>query len=756
MIKRYLFSYVAAAVMLLALVLSGCSADVNHVSSNNSGNGGSGGSGSSGSSGSTASAAFTVADAATGVSLFVPEGAYAVTSPQPKFTVSKNAAPLPGGNPVGTNGGAVGDVFVITSNYPDDFMQPVEVTLPYNPAGNAFPAVVFYDTTSDVYAPMEIINLTSNTVTFSTVHFSSTYASVLHTGINMATTDLTNLGVNTGFVPNSDGFDVANFGNFVSPDGSGLGMSNYAAWYYNYKKLKGQPQLYNKYNTIVEKALIASIQSSSSDIWKKAWNSSNNTLDNKQVGMLMLLNMKLTNKPQIFIMKSVDANNKTDFAHVTLAYNFVPTSADGGIFSLYDPNFPGEVVTINFSLTNGFTGYSKAGAFSQTFSRYSFSAPSTIGSCRQFESAYQAAEHGLGSINLTAPTLNASDVATVTVTSATLPNVTVTGSVTGALAMREMFYALNGGTPVSLGSSSSFNFTLPGSQLTNPSIVTIFGLSNKYDHWSIVAFRQISLVFTGTTVASFVNMGFETGDMTSWLVETRLDNSIDPYYSALASNTARSPFAKISATTVYAWSSNGCPGSKPSDGKGHCYDANGTVNPDYDQYWGMLTAFNGSVYNPAKSSIVKLGDTDPRVGNLFPLVWNGNYALRTNNDDYNDHVSTASQIATIPTVALPTLKFAWAAVLEDPGHEIYAQPYVDVLVKDITANKILFFQRFASNDPAYGGWLDSPVYGWRLIPWQTISLDVSSARGNQVMIRVTGADCAYGGHGGYVYLDDSQ
>ncbi len=716
---------------------------------------------------STGSAAYTTTDAATSVNFAVPEGAYAETSPQPTFTVTKNVAPVPAGNPIAANGGAVGDVYAITTNYPDDFLQPVEVTVPYNPASNALPTVVYYDSTNGVYVPVDVLSIGANTVTFSTVHF-STYVSATHSGMNTATADISSFAVDSGFVPVNDGFDVANFGNFVSPDGSGLSMSNFAAWYYSYKKiLNGLPQLYNKYTPTVERALIASIQSSASNIWKRAWNSSNNSLSNKQVGMLMLMNMKLTNTPQIFILKSVDANNKTDFAHVTLAYKFVPdpNAVDAGTFYLYDPNFPGEVVTIYFSLANGFTGYSKAGAFSQTFTKYVYSSPSNIGSYRQFQAAYQAAENGLGNIALTAPTVNASDVANITVTSTTLPDVTVTGTVTGAPTMQGLFYTLNGGTPVALGSSASFNFTLPGAQLTNPSTVAIYGLSNTANPWSIVAYRQISLNFTGTTITSFGNLGFESGDMSNWTIETRLDSQLVPYAYTMGSliglmdDINKSPFAKISATTTdSAWTYPGysvCPGGF-SDGKGHCYDANGTVNPDYDPYWGMLTAFNGTPYTPGKSAITQRTDTDIYVGTLFPLVNNGNYSMRINNYDPSDHVSTATQTATIPAVALPTLKFAWAAVLEDAGHSIPEQPYVQVMVKDITANKILYYKRFANNDPTYSGWIKSVNYSsWSMIPWQSVVLDVSNSKGNQVMIQVTGGDCTQSGHGGYVYLDDS-
>ncbi len=706
----------------------------------------------------TGTAAYTASDSATSVNLAIPTGAYDAAKVQPKFTVTKNIAPLPAGNPITTGGGTVGDVFVITSDYTDDFLQPVVVTVPYDPASTTLPSVVYYDSANSAYVPVDILEIGTNTVTFSTVHF-SIYATARHSGMNAASPDLSAFAVNSGFVPNKDGFDVANFGNFVAPDGSGLAMANYAAWYYSYKKiLKGLPQLYSKYTTTVEKALIASIQSSTSSIWQSFWNSTSNKLTNKQVGLLMLQNMKLTNTPQIFILKSFDANNKADLAHVTMAYKFVPTSADGGTFYLYDPNFPNEAVTINFSLTNGFNGYSKAGAFSQTFTKYVFSSPSNIGSYKQFEAAFQAAETPLGTISLSAPTVNSADVASITVASTALPNVAVTGTISGTTAMKEMYYSLNGGTAVSLGSAASFNFTLQGSTLTNPSTVTIYGLSNTANPWSVVAYRQITLNFTGTTITSFGNLGFESADMTSWLVETRLDSQIVPTASTLTNDTTKSPFARISTTLASPWTSpgtSGCPGNAPSDGKGHCYDANGTVNPDYDPLWGMLTAFNGTAYTPAKSAVVQRTDTDSYVGNLFPLVNNGNYSLRINNYDNNDHVSTATQTATIPTIALPTLKFAWAAVLQDAGHSIPEQPYVQVLVKDITANKILYYKRFANGDPTYSGWITSPISGWSLIPWQTVSLDVSNSKGNQVMISVTGADCTQSGHGGYVYLDDS-
>ena len=43
---------------------------------------------------------------------------------------------------------------------------------------------------------------------------------------------------------------------------------------------------------------------------------------------------------------------------------------------------------------------------------------------------------------------------------------------------------------------------------------------------------------------------------------------------------------------------------------------------------------------------------------------------------------------------------------------------------------------------------------WRGINWQQVTLtDLSARKGHQIRIRVVGADCTQGGHGGYAYLD---
>jgi hypothetical protein len=103
----------------------------------------------------------------------------------------------------------------------------------------------------------------------------------------------------------------------------------------------------------------------------------------------------------------------------------------------------------------------------------------------------------------------------------------------------------------------------------------------------------------------------------------------------------------------------------------------------------------------------------------------------------------------------------WAAILEDPQHDSANQPYVDVVVTDNTTGTILYSKHFYTNDPSYSGWrvISGSSYGsgdWKSIPWQIVTVDVSSAAGHQIRLKVTAADCGYGGHGGYVYLDGDE
>ncbi len=79
------------------------------------------------------------------------------------------------------------------------------------------------------------------------------------------------------------------------------------------------------------------------------------------------------------------------------------------------------------------------------------------------------------------------------------------------------------------------------------------------------------------------------------------------------------------------------------------------------------------------------------------------------------------------------------------------------MVSNITDGIDLYRKRFYTNDPSFGGWNGYQNGQWKAIPWQSVLLTgLSAYGGDQIELRMTGADCNLGGHGGYVYLDGEE
>ena len=157
-------------------------------------------------------------------------------------------------------------------------------------------------------------------------------------------------------------------------------------------------------------------------------------------------------------------------------------------------------------------------------------------------------------------------------------------------------------------------------------------------------------------------------------------------------------------------------------------------------------------FAPEKSEIVSSGNDEiiPEI----QRVYHGNHAVRVNNFDSKYHISSVSQSRVVPNINNPTLEFYWAAVLEYPKHHFEFQPYVEIEVVNETSGNAIYYQHFYSNDPAYSGWIDYVL--WKGIPWQKVIVNLESSIGDTIRLKVTAADCGYGGHGGYVYLDSLE
>ena len=151
---------------------------------------------------------------------------------------------------------------------------------------------------------------------------------------------------------------------------------------------------------------------------------------------------------------------------------------------------------------------------------------------------------------------------------------------------------------------------------------------------------------------------------------------------------------------------------------------------------------------------------DPRAPHLT-LPRQGNYTAKLNNENGGYHVNYITQKDVIteddrdPTDKKLHIRFNYAAVLDDPSHYAAAQPYFHVQLKDLTTAKVLYDDMAYSNQPGRLFYTTNDHYGsWRSTPFIDVDVVVpDSLIGHELEVRALAADCAYGGHGGYVYVD---
>ncbi len=148
---------------------------------------------------------------------------------------------------------------------------------------------------------------------------------------------------------------------------------------------------------------------------------------------------------------------------------------------------------------------------------------------------------------------------------------------------------------------------------------------------------------------------------------------------------------------------------------------------------------------------------DPHAPALtLPRV--GQYTARINDDNSSSLVTTLRQTDTVTAAdvdtidGLPHIRFAFAPVLQDPGHSPDEQPYFYVVVKNLADNSVLFEQFAYAGEP--GANFLSGNGDWKYLPFQNVDAVLpASAIGQQVELTVVAADCSLGAHGGYVYID---
>ncbi len=147
---------------------------------------------------------------------------------------------------------------------------------------------------------------------------------------------------------------------------------------------------------------------------------------------------------------------------------------------------------------------------------------------------------------------------------------------------------------------------------------------------------------------------------------------------------------------------------------------------------------------------------DPNTNGLLNIVPQGAIAaVRLGNWQVNAEAEAVSYKYTVDS-ALSILLLRYAIVLEDPDHEVDAQPRFVLEILDQNDDLI---------DPTCGHInfaAHAGAAGWQTVgagysqvtfkDWSTIGLNLENYVGQQITIRLTTYDCSYSGHYGYAYF----
>lgn len=155
------------------------------------------------------------------------------------------------------------------------------------------------------------------------------------------------------------------------------------------------------------------------------------------------------------------------------------------------------------------------------------------------------------------------------------------------------------------------------------------------------------------------------------------------------------------------------------------------------------------------------GPFDPHVPGL-PIVNAGNQSLLlgsdtpTLNNPNGDHGKAQSAVYRFRAQS-PTFRFSYAVVLENAGHDPVTQPFFEFQVWaspmfPMGATFPIAYKKVIAGDPylktiqAQGRTLD-------YLPWDCYSVDLTPYLGDEIAATFITANCAYGPHFGYAYID---
>jgi gliding motility-associated-like protein len=174
----------------------------------------------------------------------------------------------------------------------------------------------------------------------------------------------------------------------------------------------------------------------------------------------------------------------------------------------------------------------------------------------------------------------------------------------------------------------------------------------------------------------------------------------------------------------------------------------------------MLTQSGGPVANQHTMYSAPSTETDPFGGFSVNCPNGSGHSIRLGNNTGGGQAEGISYEFTIPAGQnIYSLIYHYAVVFQDPGHEIFQQPRLEIEVSNVSDNQLLFcssftFIPFGSILP---GFFVSPLQQdttdvW-CKDWSAVSINLDNNAGKTIRLFFKTADCTFTRHFGYAYID---
>jgi hypothetical protein len=575
------------------------------------------------------------------------------------------------------------------------FNLPVVVTMPYDTtvADGLPPAVFVYDEQAQRYQAVSVIKVDREA---GTVSFRTSHFSKF---VAMVVLNL-RIGaeLQTDFVLGTDSILHQNFGSYQY-GGHCAAFTSLSTYYFRHQ---GAKRLYafaqeGGDEQPADDEITRSALAMTYGVIAAKWASVAGSIvvpDAADTGLLMLQSMIVTGQPLHLVMHS---GNPTNGGHAVTVYGY---DADAQAFRVYDPNFPKTEVRFPWMLGKGFGVYSRAASYpAAMFDHIGYATDDTYAAPAQLAQIVNQWKSGK------LPDL--------------FNNLRITNPKDNVTTVLDVKSELQVGLPYADGQTVQGQFMRPAGS-TRPVFVHVYIDGVKQGDGAL-------LPADGRFAISFPRK-----------LENKADVMLLVTEHVKSLTTGFSGFGRFSV--------------KP-EGK------NFFVNFGFETGdltgWSAMTSREGVVFVPTKATVV--GQGFDGIATDLPLSVFGGHAVRVNDEDNGYHVTYVQQRATVPSQGNPQLRFQWAAVLQDPQHDPAEQPYVEVVVRNVSKGSDLYRKRFYTNDPTFTGWKDYQDGNWKAIPWQAVVVTgLAASAGDEIELTVVGADCGLGGHGGYVYLDGEE